>query len=180
MKRLAANCQPPSPAACGLHADSWPWPLPAEPTEGSARDGSARGWPQRLLQMHQLQDCSAVPFPWECVLRHLQDNVSSSAEQQNEPARAFPQCDQCYVGRAQHEVCHCRKHLCDKLLAVRFQHKDKDRCKDTGFPSFQFFSFQDKTGVCRWETCIAADSLREGMPLLTGHVSTTLGTSLNW
>lgn len=33
----------------------------------------AAHWPQRLLQMHQLQDCREPPFPWERVLRHRQE-----------------------------------------------------------------------------------------------------------
>lgn len=162
----------PSAAACGLHPGSWPRPL------WRAVLGGGSALAPEAPQMHQLQDCSAAPAPSEHVLGTSR-RTSSSAEQPNETRWSIPS-DQGCAGRAQYGACRCRKHLCDKLSAVTFQPRDKDRCKDTGFPSFQSFSFQDKTGVCRWEACTAADSLKEGTPLFTGYVSRTQGTSLNW
>jgi len=60
--REEASSKLSDPFASSLHADSWPWLLPAEPMEGSARDGStlapetAADAPAARLQ------CSSLPF----------------------------------------------------------------------------------------------------------------------
>lgn len=93
MKSPQANWQTSSRAQPPwLRADGWPEPLPAEPV-GRNVQGMALLWPQGLQQVHQPQGFSKGSFPWQCVLGHKQENVSSSAElqQQEKPPGARPQ-----------------------------------------------------------------------------------------
>lgn len=60
----------PLPAACGCLQPAGPG-VSAEPVRDHEEMAADR--PQRLLQRHQLQDCSKPPFPWEHVLGHRQE-----------------------------------------------------------------------------------------------------------
>lgn len=143
---IASGCRSPTKRQqqtirpCAQHTRCWPWPLWLHPQRallgwlhtGAANRCTSCGTALQLLSPGM---CPHAPA----------GDVSCSAEQQNKAAEQ--------TSATLEEP---------SMKYVTAENTFETSCWHTGFPSFQSFSFQDKTGVCRWETCTT--DFEGGMP----------------
>lgn len=123
----------------------------------------AAHWPQGLLQMQQLQDCSEPPFPRERVLRHRQEMCLpqlSSRMNQLEHSQS--------VTSAVLEELSMKDVTVENVFVTSawqsgFSTKIRTDAKTLDF-SFLVLSLPGQDCSMQVETCTSADSSREGIP----------------